>query len=99
MNGDVIVKEKEVFASVYATSDESDVVYVKMNDCPIQRQEGKMNSIVMNDEDAYELGVCYQALSGRGLKRNICPHFQGCKQVQRNKQKRIKIICSALENK
>lgn len=93
------MKEKEIFVSVYATSDESDEVYVKMDDCPIQRQEGKMNSIAMKDENTYELCVCYQALSGRGLKRNICPHFQGGKQVQRSKQKRIKIFCSALENK
>ncbi|KXY51333.1 hypothetical protein AT268_33170 [Bacillus cereus] len=92
-------KEIEIFASVYATSDESDEVYAKMNDCPIQRQEGKMNSIAMNGEDTHEMCVCYQALSGRGVKRNICPHFQGCKQVQRKKRKKIKIFCSALENK
>lgn len=85
-------KEIEIFASVYAVSDESDEVYVKMDDCPIQRQEGKMHSIAMNDEDTYEMCVCYQALSGRGVKRNICPHFQGCKQVQRKKRKKLKFF-------
>ncbi|MFJ8531140.1 hypothetical protein [Bacillus sp. NPDC094106] len=93
------MNQKEVFATVYATSDMSDEVYAKMEDCPIQRQEGKRSSIPLNGEDSYEMCVCYQILSGRGSSRHICPHFKGVKQVQRNKEKRIKIFCSALENK
>jgi hypothetical protein len=94
------VKEKEIFADLYAESNYSLEVYVKKEDCPSEKIKNtplySRETIAWNGEKPREQAVCKCRISsGFGIE---CPFWEGVKQVQRNKQRQFKVFCGALNN-
>ncbi|TCJ04874.1 hypothetical protein [Cytobacillus praedii] len=99
------VKEKEIFSSCCAFgTDGTENVHVLMEDCPIKRTvgerkrekyvavpEGQENPILHECMCIYRSGLHQQHMIPP------CQYYQGTKKVTRDKKKKWKVFCSALE--
>lgn len=86
--------KKEIFADTLAESLGSLEVYVKKEDCPKPVTTREIEEFGTGQKK--EQAVCYCKLHSIH-RHSPCPHFQDIKEVQRQKRKRIKVFCSALE--
>ena len=93
------MKKKEILSSCCAFGNEgTEEVHVLKTDCPLERQVGQRVVEPMSDYEEYRTECTCVYISGlRGMVISPCEHYQGIKKVQRNKERKYKVLCSALE--
>lgn len=92
--------KNEIISSCCAIGgDGTEEVHVLEADCPIKREEGKreVEPFFKHEEKRTECTCIYLA-GTRGLVIKPCQHYQGIKQVQRNKEKVWKVFCAAKDS-
>lgn len=87
-------KRKELEPSCCAFGGITEEVHVLESDCPIHREEGKRTVVNRDKTERKECTCIYISAFGGGVPP--CPHYKGCRQVQRNKKKVWRVFCDAV---
>ncbi|WP_374187465.1 hypothetical protein ACEPPU_24255 [Priestia aryabhattai] len=90
------MKKKEIFADCYAESIGSLEVYVNKEECPKPKHVRSVADF--QADELKEQAVCH-CMVGLTDLFPPCPYFEKIKQVQRNKERKFKVFCKAIEVK
>lgn len=88
-------KRQELEPSCCAFGGLTEEVHVLEQECPIQQELGKRSLANRDGSTRKECTCIYTSSFGGGVPP--CEYYQGCKEVQRNKQKVWRVFCQAVK--